>query len=57
MLFTMIGNEGKCEKFGKNICTFVQFEADVVGLREWHQRASALDTNRELRKHAFRTFF
>ena len=53
----MIGDEGKCAKCGENICIFVQFEADVVGLRGWHQRASALDTNRERRKHAFRTFF
>ena len=53
----MIGNEGKCKKCVKSICIFVQFEADIVGLRGWHPRVSALDTHRERRQHDVRTFF
>ena len=45
-----------CRWCGNEVCIFLQFEADIVGLRQWHQRAAALGTNRERRKMAFRTF-
>ena len=42
-----------CRWCGNEVCIFLQFEADIVGLRQWHQRAAALGTNRERRKMAF----
>ena len=52
----MRSNELKCDNCGENICIFLQFEADVVGLRTWHQQAALLGNNRARRKYAFRTY-
>ena len=46
-----------CATCNEEVCVFSQFEADVNWLVGWHQRAAALETNRERRKMAFRTFF
>ena len=53
----MIEDDNTCDYCGENICIFLQFEADVIGLRGWNRRAALLETNRERRKHAFRTYF
>ena len=52
----MLSDRRTCENCGEPICIFLQFEADVVGLRHWHQRAAALENNRARRKHAFCTY-
>ena len=46
-----------CNFCGEEVCIFVQFEADVMGLRRWHAHAAAIQTNREKWKFAFRTYF
>ena len=52
----MLSDRRTCENCGEPICIFLQFEADVVGLRHWHQQAAALENNRAWRKHAFCTY-
>ena len=39
--------EDRCGFCHEEVCIFVQFEADVMGLRRWHARAAAMETNRE----------
>ena len=53
----MIEDDNTCDYCGENICIFLQFEADVIGLRGWNRRATLLETNRERRKHALCTYF
>ena len=54
----MMAEEGNiCISCGENVCLFLQFQADVANLQRWHKRAAALATNRDRRKHAFRTYF
>ena len=52
----MIENESQCKTCREEVCIFLQFEADVANLKGWNARAAALDTNRDRRKYAFRTF-
>ena len=53
----MIDDDTGCSYCGEEICIFLQFEADIVSLRGWNKRAALLETNRERRKHTFRTHF
>ena len=53
----LIYDDEMCRTCDEKVCVFSQFEADVHCLGGWHQRAAALETNRERRKMAFRTFF
>ena len=48
--------EGTCKICKKHVCIFSQFEADVMQLVRWHERAAALDTNRQRRAFAFQTY-
>ena len=50
-------DETWCTLCGEVICIFLQFEGDLANQTRWHQRAAALPTNRERRKHAYRTFY
>ena len=52
----MVANEAICESCGEGVCIFVQFEVDVANLKGWNARAADLNTNRDRRKYAFRTF-
>ena len=45
-----------CPYCGDNICIFLQFEADVLGLRRWNTAVMALRTNQERRKKIFQTY-
>ena len=54
--FTMI-DDNTCNYCGKNVCIFLQSKADIIGLQRWNKRGALLETNRERRKHAFRTYF
>ena len=53
----MVEEGNTCISCGEDVCLFIQFQADVANLRRWHERAEALATNRERRKHAFRAYF
>ena len=53
----MLDYDAACTYCGKDICIFLQFEAEIISLRQWNQSAALMETNRERRKHAFRTYF
>ena len=52
----MEGRDVLCSWCNKSVCIFLQFEADIMDLRHWHQRAAALSSDRERRKFVFRTY-
>ena len=49
--------EHACPTCGEDVCIFLQFEADVIGLRRWNAAVMAKPTNRERRKMVFRMYF
>ena len=48
--------EEVCETCGEHVCIVLQFEADVISLRQWNARLTALETNRERRRMIFWTY-
>ena len=48
--------EEVCETCGEHVCIVLQFEADVISLRQWNARLTALRTNRERRRMIFQTY-
>ena len=52
----MEGGDIVCPWCNNIVCVALQFEADIMDLRNWHKRAAALSSNRERRKFAFRTY-